>query len=82
MKVIVYHSGYGCETGWCGHWVQLDYEKDEGVKERFQFDHPYKDDDYKEYVRNLVTEEFGEDHVKDIDWDNCKIVFAEDCTQG
>lgn len=27
----------------------------------------------KEYITRLITEEFGEDHVKDIDWDNCVI---------
>ncbi len=70
MKVIVYHSYYGCETGCCGHTVEL-----EDGTSKFYFSHPYSDDalKIKEFIKELVTDEFGEEHVSDIDWDNCII---------
>jgi len=44
-----------------------------GDEEEFVFSHPYAED-HKDFVKRLVTEEYGEDHVKDIDWLNCIIV--------
>ena len=67
MKVIVYHSLYGCETGCCGHTVEL-----EDGKSRFEFSHPYGED-FKKFAEDLVKDKFGEEHVKDLDWDNCSI---------
>ena len=86
MKVIVYHGLYGCDTGCCGHYVELCSDHDEitewgadnPIKSAFDFGHPWKDEDLKEYARNLVTEKFGEEHCADLDWDNCQIV-TEDC---
>lgn len=72
MRVVVYHSGYGCDTGCCGHVVRLD------GKERFSFDHPGEGDDFVEFARCLVVKEFGEEHVKDLDWDNCEIGVEHD----
>jgi hypothetical protein len=60
MKVIVYHSYYGCETGCCGHTVEL-----EDGTSQFYFSHPYKED-FKSFAEELVKE-FGEEHVKDLD---------------
>jgi hypothetical protein len=51
-----------------------------GDKGGFQFTHPYSLDgsltpeEIKEFVIELVTDEFGSDHVKDIDWDECWVV--------
>lgn len=42
--VRVYHSGYGCETGCCGHVVVV------GDDEEFTFEHP-EDDDYEAFAR-------------------------------
>lgn len=85
LRVIVFHSGYGCDTGCCGHVVQL------GDKESFAFDHPWgvhetrywRGDDGDEFpeeirafVRELVTEEFGAEHVADIDWSECVVTNA------
>ena len=66
-KVIVYHAGYGCETGCCGHVVEMDGES------KFIFTHPY-DEDPRHFAEALVRQEFGDDHVKDLDWDNCIVV--------
>ena len=78
MRVVVFHSGYGCDTGCCGHSVQLiddeiaSYE-DEILEEEFAFSHPYGQDNL-EWAKELVKEELGEEHVADLDWENCLVV--------
>jgi hypothetical protein len=81
MRAIVYHSSYGCDTGCCGHVVLLtdavpepdnrDFPPD--GDDRFQFEHPHGES-IEEFVRSMVTEAFGEEHVADIDWDSCVVV--------
>lgn len=70
-RVVVYHSGYGCETGCCGHVVSVD-DKDVG---RFSFSHPDSNSeaDRLAYARELVASELGEEHVADLDWENCQV---------
>ena len=68
MKVVVFHQGYGCDTGCCGHIVEL-----EDGTERFEFTHPYGQDS-RAFVEELVIETFGKEHVAGIDWENCIIV--------
>lgn len=65
-RIVVVHRGYGCDTGCCGHVVEVDDEQVGG----FSFDHPYGHST-PEFIRDLVTEKCGADHVADIDWDNC-----------
>jgi hypothetical protein len=67
-RVIVYHDFYGCETGCCGHTVELD--NGEG---KFEFDHPAHGQDPIEFAKGLVTAVYGAEHVADLDWDNCMI---------
>lgn len=71
MKITVCHSYYGCETGCCGHVI----ESDEGVH-TFDFDHPWGED-HLNWAKNWVREKFGEEHVADLDWENCQI--STDC---
>ena len=76
MRVIVYHGTYGCDTGCCGHWVEM------GDKSQFEFSHPWSDDwksgptpeEIKTFVIDMVTESFGAEHVADIDWDECLVI--------
>jgi hypothetical protein len=63
-KVVVYHASYGCDTGCCGHVVEFADES----RHQFSFDHPYDQDD-RDFVKELVTDTFGAEHVADIDWD-------------
>lgn len=71
-KVTVFHRDYGCESGCCGHVVSID-----GLKEKFKFEHPYgateTPERLKEWIKDIVTRTVGEEHVADIDWDNCVI---------
>lgn len=46
----MYHAGYGCETGCCGHVVEL-----EDGRNRFEFEHPY-DVDRRAWARELAEE--------------------------
>lgn len=66
-KVIVFHEGYGCDTGCCGHRIEMGDQTD------FEFVHPHGEEPHA-YAERLVTEIFGAEHVKDLDWDNCVIV--------
>jgi hypothetical protein len=66
MKVVVFHSPYGCDTGCCGHVVQL------GDTEKFEFTHPYGEDPRK-FAEELVRDVLGDEHVKDLDWENSTI---------
>jgi hypothetical protein len=66
-KIVVYHSGFGCATGCCGHTIKGD------DNEEFFFDHPWGED-YFEWAKELVRREWGAEHVADLDWDNCIVV--------
>ena len=82
-RAIVFHAGYGCDTGCCGHVVQV------GADERFVFEHADEsvgyegyeltDDDIRKFVREQVAEEFGAEHVADIDWDACIVRGVMSC---
>lgn len=72
-RVIVYHAGYGCESGCCGHVVELDGEM------HFEFTHPFDidlsdRDAVKRWACELIADTLGSEHVADLDWDNCVIV--------
>ena len=72
-RVVVYHREYGCETGCCGHAVEVEGEGES--HERFEFTHPGSndEDELKEFARELVERLFGADHVADLDWENCHV---------
>lgn len=78
-RVVVLHTTYGCDTGCCGHVIQID-----GVEKfrTFDFGHPSlcgvtdkadRDRIAREYAEDMVRHELGEDHIKDLDWDGCQI---------
>lgn len=70
-RVVVYHRFYGCDTGCCGHVVEVD-----GVQVGdFDFSHPQdaSPEQFRKYARDLVTEQFGAEHVEDLDWTHCRI---------
>lgn len=70
MKIVVYHTFYGCDTGCCGHVVETDDDND--MERRFLFSHPYGDDHLK-FAQELVHDEYGAEHVADLDWEECVI---------
>jgi hypothetical protein len=67
MRIVVYHGSYGCDTGCCGHYFEVD-----GKEQGWEFDHPYGED-FRKFAEDLVATEFGPEHVKDLVWDECLI---------
>jgi len=82
-KIIVWHEYYGCETGCCGHVIQMLEDDDPAISEEywlrdykyseFAFYHPYGQDPL-EWAKEWVKKEFGEEHVADLDWENCRVI--------
>ena len=71
-RVIVYHTYYGCDTGCCGHIVEMDGEPANHYRD-FQFTHPHGKS-VQDFVRRLVTEKYGAEHCADIDWSACEVL--------
>lgn len=68
-RIVVFHGMYGCETGCCGHVVEI-----AGSRDDFGFDHPEYGETDEAFARRLVTEKWGEEHCEDIDFEKCVIV--------
>jgi hypothetical protein len=68
MKVRVLHSYYGCDTGCCGHRIEIDGEE---VDDSFEFDHFDGLDDprLKAYVLSKVPVECHDS----IDWSSLEL---------
>jgi hypothetical protein len=71
LKVRVYHSYYGCETGCCGHIVEV-----EGKGEKFEFGCAYTektDEGRRKWARELAEQVIAEqwpECLPSIDWDS------------
>jgi hypothetical protein len=87
--VIVYHRGYGCDTGCCGHviavvdplpedWAELDGWDASGVGEELGFDfaHPHSPapETFRGWAEDLIAATMGAAHVADLDWDHCLVL--------
>lgn len=73
MKVRVYHTGYGCDSGCCGHVVEM-----EDGRTHFEFTHPDTDDpdQRKEWARDLAETVIRKEWPKCIDsiaWDSLEV---------
>ena len=71
-KLIVYHRFYGCDTGCCGHAINID-----GKDVKFVFEHPEETEDTKVWAKELIEDELGKEHGADLDWEHCEI--TADC---
>jgi len=72
LRVVVFHGSYGCDTGCCGHYIEVDEDSSLGG---FYWDHPKSDKlpEALEFAQELVRKELGEEHVADLDWESCVI---------
>lgn len=68
-KIKVYHSYYGCDTGCCGHIVEIDGKREGG----FNFGHPHTKQSLLEFAKEVVEQELGKNHCKDLDWDSADL---------
>lgn len=77
MRIRVYHGYYGCETGCCGHVIEID----EG-RSQFEFEHKYDDkEDIKAWATGLaqrVVRERWPECYDSIDWDSLDYTEAID----
>ena len=71
MKIVVYHEHYGCETGCCGHVIEVNGER----RGDFIFSHPDSREEFRQFAEDLIAEQFGAEHVKDLDWPYCRIEY-------
>lgn len=62
------HGGYGCDTGCCGHWVEVDGER----IGQFEFGHPGRDEDFRKWAEALIEEVYP-GHSGDLDWENSRV---------
>lgn len=83
MKYAVYHREYGCDTGCCGHTIEVTEDNGQHVGFSFNFDHPYlygvedpkeREKIQREFAAKMLKQEFGEEHTADLDWENCLIL--------
>lgn len=63
MRAVVYHDYYGCETGCCGHYVEL-YNGTEKVNSQFTFFHPHVGSSYAKFAGILTFK--GEDMPEEV----------------
>lgn len=76
MKIRVFHAEYGCDTGCCGHIVEL-----EDGRHSFEFEHPYKNEDSQEWALSLardIIERYWPECINTIDWDTFEYI-VKDC---
>jgi hypothetical protein len=72
-RIVVFHGYYGCDTGCCGHVIEMD-----GVEE-FKFEHPWidglqgveREQAARQFIIDLVNKECGPGHADDIDFSAC-----------
>lgn len=83
MKILLFHQSHGCETGCCGHVVAWfpeelvasgDFDYDSGEDPEFLFAHPRQGESLFEFAKRLVRDQFGEEHVKDLDFENSYVL--------
>lgn len=63
-RVRVFHSYYGCETGCCGHVVEIVDHDDDGV---FEFAHPRDKTEAVELAKSAIRQRWPE-CFDTIDW--------------
>jgi hypothetical protein len=68
MRIRVLHAYYGCDTGCCGHIVEVDDEELDGSFEFIHFDGA-KDPDVREFVLRHVPKECHDS----IDWESIEV---------
>lgn len=79
-KIRVLHQDYGCESGCCGHVVEITDSKNKTEQSSFTFSHPYGED-FKLWATQMATDiikdEFPE-CFNSIDWDTLEYKDVSD----
>jgi hypothetical protein len=80
IRVRVYHSNYGCETGCCGHIVELSMP-DGSLQKNFEFEHPCGQEIAiwaHKFAENVVRSEWPT-CFDSIDWDTLVVEANDSC---
>lgn len=80
LKVRVFHGYYGCETGCCGHFIEVEDDSGKTVADKFEFSHPY-DEEAKQWATELAQKYILEKHpdcYDTIDWDSIEFKDVTD----
>lgn len=72
MKIRVLHAYYGCDTGCCGHIIEID---DEEIGGSFEFGHP----ESKEELRQFILEHVPKECHANIDWESVECDGFNSC---
>ena len=68
-RIRVLHAFRGCDTGCCGHVIEVDGKQVGDL----DLSHPYGAS-FREYAEDLIRKELGDDHVRDLDWETCEVL--------
>lgn len=84
IQVRVFHARYGCDTGCCGHIVELTMPDGE-YREVFDFVHPYLERDEasrkawaRKHAEAIIRHKWPE-CVESIDWESMGIEVENNC---
>ena len=73
MKIRVLHAYYGCDTGCCGHILEIDGEEDYDTFEFDHFDYDFMGKTAKERLREFILSKIPEECHADIDWESVEL---------
>ncbi len=73
MKIFITHAWYGCESGCCGHIIEVDSDGFVTEQGGFVFSHAEDKASVKKWAEEIISDYLGPEHVKDLDWDRCQI---------
>lgn len=81
LKIRVLHTEYGCDTGCCGHIVEVeDLETGKEHQSSFEFTHPYGED-FKQWAIELAQKYIKKKHphcYDSIDWNTVEYKDVSD----
>lgn len=85
IRVRVYHDFYGCETGCCGHVVEIQDGRygSKDTRDSFDFTHCYEkgQKEQREWARELAEAQIKyrwPECLPHIDWDTLEIEVSDD----
>lgn len=68
-RIIILHRSYGCDTGCCGHVIEIDGKETGG----FEFGHPGSNQSHLDFAKEMLEQHLGPEHIADLDFENCII---------
>jgi hypothetical protein len=81
FTVRVFHSQFGCDTGCCGHYVEI--SDGDSARKTFEFAHPYSEgaEEQARWARMIAEETISKawpECLKSIDWSSLNVSEVSD----